>query len=114
MVETLHSHVCMCMCVCMYVSALLYLSIYLSISISALVVGGMEKKSSMSFQLLACMKVGFGFEFTLLVGPEKAQVECSVESGLRLAVLLSPDRRKGKSHLEEYSLNSCRISMNSQ
>lgn len=33
------------------------------------------------------MKVGFGFEFTLLVGPEKAQVECSVESGLRLAVL---------------------------
>lgn len=34
------------------------------------------------------MKVGFGFEFTLLVGPEKAQVKCSVESGLRLVVLL--------------------------
>ena len=42
MVETLPSHVCMYMCVCMY----LPFSIYLSVSISALVVGGMEKKSS--------------------------------------------------------------------
>ena len=60
------------------------------------------------------MKVGFGFEFTLLVGPEKAQAQCSVASGLRLVVLLSPDRRKGKSCLEEYNLNPRRIPMNSQ
>lgn len=30
------------------------------------------------------MKVGFGLEFSLLVGPEKPQAECSVESALRL------------------------------
>ena len=112
MVETLPSHVCMCICVCMYVSALLYLSIYLYLCFGCGWNG--KKVFHESFQLLAYMKVGFGFEFTLLVGPEKAQVECSVESGLRLAVLLSPDRRKGKSHLEEYNLNSCRIPMNSQ
>lgn len=112
MVETLPSHVCMCMCVCMYVSALLYLSIYLYLCFGCGWNG--KKVFHESFQLLACMKVGFGFEFTLLVGPEKAQVECSIESGLRLAVLLSPDRRKRKSHLEEYNLNSCRIPMNSQ
>lgn len=32
------------------------------------------------------MEVGFEFEFTLLVGPEKPQVECLVESGLRFLV----------------------------
>lgn len=60
------------------------------------------------------MEVGFGFEFTLLVGPEKAQAEWSVAGGLRLVVLLSPDRRKGKSRVEEYNLNPCRIPMDSQ
>lgn len=34
------------------------------------------------------MKVGFEFEFTLLIGFEKPQVECLAESGLGLAVLL--------------------------
>ena len=59
------------------------------------------------------MKVGFGFEFTLLAEPENPQVECLVERGLReLRVLLTPDRSKGKTLLEEHNLNPYRIPTN--
>lgn len=84
----------------------MFICICICLPLSALVVSGIGNRNlPWEFLTTGLHEGRFWFWVHAPVGSGKSQVECLVESGLRLAVLLAPGWRKGKTSLEEYNLN---------